>query len=97
MWVLFLALALVFQLRANYLKSTLVKKYGFQFPHRFLGMVRIAELKVNRSMTEIEELKEMISSFIKAKNWFYRFLVLAFLNFVGPHMITWWLTDGKRF
>jgi hypothetical protein len=89
-------IAFVFQGRAIYLKKIMVNEYGFLFPPSFLGMVGIHELKANRSQANSEDLKEIITSFIISKKWFYIFLIVSVVVFAGPHFLKWWISDGKR-
>jgi len=63
----------------------MVDKYGFQFPQRFLGIVGIAELKVNRRMTESESLKKVITTFIDSKKWVYRLVIAAIVILLLPY------------
>ena len=97
LWVPCLLIAAFLQIRAIYLKSILVKKYGFKFPQKFLGIVRTDELKTNRRMTELQDLKEVITAFIVSKRWVYILLLIAVLNVVLPYAFRWWIADTRRF
>ncbi len=97
LWVPCLLIAIVLQLRAIYFKKIMVKKYGFRFPERLFGLVRTDELKTNRRMTESQNLKKIITSFINSKKWVYRFLIVAVLIVIVPYLLSLWLTNvGKK-
>lgn len=100
LWIPCLLVAIALQLRAIYFKKIMVRKYGFRFPERLFGLVRTDELKTNRRMTESENLKKVITSFINSKKWVYRFLILAVLIVVVPYLFELWITSttspGKK-
>jgi hypothetical protein len=95
-WIPCLIVAAILQMKAIYLKKLMINKYGFRFPTKYLGIVGIAELKVNRRMTESENLKKIITSFIDSKKWVYRLLVIAVIIVAGPYLIKLWLSDPKK-
>jgi hypothetical protein len=95
-WVPCLLIAAILQIRAIYLKKIMVSKYGFNFPKRFLGIVRTDELKTNRRMTESQNLKEIITSFIETKKWIFRLLIAAIIIIVGPYLFKWWISDSRK-
>ena len=99
LWIPCLLIAVALQLRAIYFKKIMVKKYGFRFPEQRFGIVRTDELKTNRRMTESENLKQVITSFINSKKWVYRLLILALLIIVVPYIFEFWITSttsGKK-
>ena len=96
LWMPFFAAAVFLQAKAIFLKKILVKKYGFNFPPKFLGLVGIDELKVNRRMTESEELKKTIHSLIESKKWVFRLLIITILIVAFPYVFKWWVSESRK-